>query len=92
MANKTADRNWQIDADPFMVDDDEAIGEAVFEAVRILTRIGGAIIIAANREEVAPEHYVTTGIMMRWTSYAPAKRLPKDEPQAEEPVAGEVAA
>lgn len=85
----SSDRNWQIDADPFMVDDEE-IGEALFEAVRILTRIGGAVIVAANREEVAPDLYATTGLLFKWTSYAPAKRLPKDEPvdePAEDPVA-----
>lgn len=88
MARQTQDRNWQVDGDPFLVNDEEAVVQTINEAMLILTRIGGAVIIVAQREEVAPDMWQTTGYAVRWSSYAPGARLKTvdDEPVGE-PVA-----
>jgi hypothetical protein len=68
-----SDRNWQIDGDPFVVHPDELEIE-LHQATAILARIGGAIIVAAQREEIAPGHWVTTAYAFTWRSFAPAQR------------------
>lgn len=75
-------RQWTIDADPFFVDDEEELAHALGEAVTILTRIGGALMIVAQREEVAPDLWQTTGFAFKWSSYAPGKRASK-QPEVE---------
>lgn len=82
MSNQPKPRSWVIDGDPFLVDDDETLAASVHEALTILSRIGGAITILANREQVAPEHWHTTSYVFRWNSFAPARRLePVSEPE-----------
>lgn len=80
MARTSAPRNWQLDADPFAVEEIEDLHAAIVEATQILSRIGGAIVIVADREQVADEMYVTSRYLFRWNSYAPAKRA---EPQVQ---------
>lgn len=79
-------RNWIVDGDPFVVDDEEELFGALSEATTILTRIGGAVIIVAQREEVAPDMWHTSGFAFKWASYAPGKRAEVKEP---EPVASD---
>lgn len=82
MSNDPKPRNWTIDADPFLVENDEEVAQAFLEAMVILNRIGGAVVIAADREQISPDHWQTTGFMFRWTSFAPAKRIdPEDVPE-----------
>ena len=90
MARQTQDRNWQVDGDPFLVNDEETLFQTLQEAVTILTRIGGAVLIVAQREEVAPDMWHTTGFGLRWESYAPGRRVKPAEP-VEEPVAASAA-
>ena len=70
----TKDRTWQIDGDPFDVEDLDSLHAAIQEAAQILGRIGGAVIIVADREEIAPDMWATTRYLFRWSSYAPGKR------------------
>lgn len=90
MSTTPQPRNWTIDAHPFLVENDEEAVQAFVEASVILKRIGGAIVIAADREQISPDHWQTTGYLFRWTSFAPAKRIEPEvalpEPEAE-PVA-----
>ena len=51
MARTSAPRNWQLDADPFAVEEIEDLHAAIVEATQILSRIGGAIVIVADREQ-----------------------------------------
>lgn len=81
MARSPAPRNWQLDADPFAVEELEDLHAAIVEATQILGRIGGAIVIVADREQVADEMYVTNRYIFRWSSYAPATK--KQEPVVE---------
>jgi hypothetical protein len=80
--NQPKPRSWIIDGDPFVVDDDATLEHALGEVITILSRIGGAVTILANREQIAPEHWHTTSYVLRWNSFAPARRLePVSEPE-----------
>jgi len=70
-----SDRTWVLDGDPFAIEDAQELELELHRCALILERIGGAVIIAAQRQEIAPGHYVTTGYAFRWSSYAPAQRL-----------------
>ena len=90
-----SDRTWVIDSDPFAVEDPHELEIELHRCAMILERVGGAVIIAAMRQEIADGHYVTTGYAFRWTSYTPATRMerpdnghePLEEP-VEEPSSG----
>lgn len=77
----SADRSWQIDGDPFLTTPEE-LEEEIHSAAVVLSRVGGVVLIAAQREEVAPQHYVTTGYVFTWRSYAPARRMEPVETEA----------
>lgn len=86
MTRTPKDRIWTIDEDPLVADDQSELSYALAEAAAILRRVGGAITILPDREEIAPEIYQTTRYIFKWSSYAPAKRA--EVPEAvEEPVA-----
>jgi hypothetical protein len=82
-----SDRTWIIDGDPFTVDPDELPIE-LHRCAMVLERIGGVVIVAAQRQEIAEGHYVTTGYAFRWSSYAPAQRL-STEDNGHEPITEE---
>lgn len=79
----TQPRTWSIHADPLVVglEDQDIVYEALTEITTILTRIGGAVIIAADREQIAPGMWQTTGLICKWESFVPGKRLPDPEPE-----------
>lgn len=81
MSTPSKDRSWTIDGDPFSVDSDdvELLGSALTEAMVILSRIGGAVIIAAERHEIHPGHFVPGKYHFTWKSFMPAKRQPVTE-------------
>lgn len=78
------DRQWWVDGDPLVCDDEEELSQALGDAVRILTRIGGGFSIVAQREEVQPGYFQTQGFVFKWSSFVPAKR---QEEVALEPIA-----
>lgn len=80
----TQPRTWAIDGDPLTVglQDQDELYAAMTEAVSILTRIGGSVIIAAERTQIAPDVWQTTGYIFKWSSFFPGKRL---EPMEQEP-------
>lgn len=79
----THPRTWTIDADPMLVglEDQDLVFEALTEITTILTRIGGAVIIAADRTEVAPDMWQTTGLICKWESFVPGKRMKPQDPE-----------
>lgn len=77
----SAHRTWQLDGDPFLTSPEDLEVE-LHQAANILARVGGVILIAAQREEIAPDHFVTTGYAFTWRSYAPARRMEPVETEA----------
>lgn len=90
--SKQQERTWTVDSDPFVVEshDSGELFASLLEATQILSRIGGVVMIAAVREEVAEDLFQTVRYAFRWNSYAPAKRMDKPQPVPDpdpEPVA-----
>lgn len=80
----TQPRQWTVDADHFVVDfsDEDELWAALMETRSILGRIGGSMIIAANREQIGPDLWETTGFVFKWSSFMPGQRQ-KPEPDPE---------
>ena len=82
-------RTWEADFVVPIVDDGELVGHqldreacsAVFmELDSILYRLGGAVLIAAKREEQADGTWVTTGVRVSYESWVPpVQRAPQPE-------------
>lgn len=87
-------RDWYIPVSPFSDDDQNVLAEELGRIIYLLTRLGGAQSIVADRQEVEPGVFMTVGFMCRYESYAPAKRYeePAVEDEAEESVPVEAAA
>lgn len=84
----TQPRQWIIDGDPFRVglEDQQDVHDALVEATAILTRIGGSIIVAAERAQIAPDIWETSAYIFKWSSFFPGKRIePTTEPQVDDP-------
>lgn len=89
MSNRNVqDRNWWIEGDPLLCDDEESISQALTDAVTILSRIGGGFQIVAQRKEVSPGNWQNTGFICQWVSFVPGERYSEPDEQADvvEPV------
>lgn len=87
MGRQTQDRDWflHLDGDPmYVASDDEQLGRALAECHTILSRIGGGIVIGANRAELAPGVWETVGFSFRWVSFMPGVRFVEDDEQVED--------
>lgn len=76
-------QDWDITADTLDVDitDDDAIVARLYEWVKVLKLVGGIFGAQAIRREIAPGHFVTDAVRLHWDSFAPAERLPREEPE-----------
>ena len=61
---------------PIPPDDED---RAFLHAAGLLRTVGGALQTVPVRVEVEPERFITVGYRFRWTLFAPAQHLPKDE-------------
>lgn len=84
----TQPRQWEIDGNPLVVglEDQDELMQALVEATTILTRIGGSVIVAAERTQIAADVWQTSGFIFKWSSFFPGKRM---EPTMEPPVAAD---
>lgn len=85
----TQPRTWNIDGDPLVIglDDQEELMQALVEATTILTRIGGSVIVAAERTQIATDVWQTSGFIFKWSSFFPGKRMEPTplEPDVDDP-------
>jgi hypothetical protein len=79
-ANQPSSRQWVIE-NSYDPETGELLSsvdqQAAFRLQRlaiVLADIGGTLAVVADREEVQPGIYVTTRIVIRWESFAPARR------------------
>lgn len=82
MSRNVQDRNWWVEGDPLIVDDEESLGQALGDVVTILTRVGGGFNVVAQRREVAPGNWQNVGFVFQWVSYVPGERYQEPEPEA----------
>jgi hypothetical protein len=52
--------------------DRNEVREALLDLEGTVHRLGGVLTISAVREQIAPDEYVTTGMVMVYDSFAPA--------------------
>lgn len=81
-------REWSVPWDlqingPQLPLDEQDMVQKLADLWPVLRDIGGVAMVAAARQEIAPNVYVTTGLRVRHESYAPAAR--QEQPQDEEP-------
>lgn len=65
--------------DGFVRHDRDEVREAMLDLEGTLYRLGGVVTMSVIREQVAPDEYITTGVVMLYDSFAPA-REPAREP------------
>lgn len=77
---------WELNGDPIQVPeaDQDALWQAVADAVTILRHIGGTVTVAPVRIELGPDVYKTVEYVFRWNSFVPPAREAQAEPVEEE--------
>ena len=101
-SNGKGTRTWRVDAPPLYDENGGLVredGEVVYGELNadevaamlvdvgtVVRMVGGVCTFGAQRVEVAPGQFETVAIVAQWSSYAPAQRVPKPEPAAEQPV------
>lgn len=93
-SEKPSRREWRFEpiADPesgqVIVGISDQLARQLSRLAIVLEDIGGAIAVASRRVEVEPGIYETLAVDVRWESFVPAQRQPREAPQPEpEPVA-----
>lgn len=94
MPDRPSQRIWTLEPerDPQTGED---LGEAsltaqlsnlLLELAPVVSRIGGVLAVAADRAEIEPDVFRTARIVVKWESFAPARRMkrPAAVPEAEE--------
>lgn len=65
--------------DGFIVHDRDEVRQCLLDLEGAVYQLGGIVTMAAQREQVAPDSYLTTGVRIIYNSYAPA--LAREEPE-----------
>ena len=56
----------------FIQHDRDEVRAALLDMEGALFQLGGVVVFSAVREEIGPNQYVTTGMLMTYESFAPA--------------------
>ena len=68
--------------DGLLEHDREEVRQNLMDLEGALYQLGGVVSISAIREEVGPDSYVTTGMIVQYDSFSPAaKRPPMSQPE-----------
>jgi hypothetical protein len=70
----------EIGPDGFVRHDREEVREALLDLEGAVFQLGGIVTMSSIREQIAPDQYVTTGVVMIYDSFAPARHV---EPESE---------
>jgi hypothetical protein len=70
----------EIGPDGFVHHDRDEVREALLDLEGAVFQLGGIVTMSSIREQIAPDQYVTTGVVMIYDSFAPARE--RDEPEA----------
>jgi hypothetical protein len=75
----------ELTEDGFVTHDREEVRTALIDLEGALFQLGGLVTISAVREQIAPETFITTGMIMVYDSYSPSReREPADPDPVEE--------
>jgi hypothetical protein len=64
--------------------DREEVRQALLDLEGAIFQLGGVVTMSAIREQTGPDAYVTTGVVMAYDSFSPARETsePPEEPVA----------
>lgn len=65
--------------DGLIVHDRDEVRQNLLDLEGALYQLGGAVTISAIRQEIAPDSYVTTGMIVAYDSFAPAVKREEEE-------------
>lgn len=68
----------ELSDEGFVSHDREEVRQALLDLEGAMYQLGGLLTISAVRQEVAPESFVTTGMVMTYDSYAPKVTVPEE--------------
>lgn len=83
MSDRPSTRQWVIEA-PSEEEIGAQLARVLVDVAAVLARIGGVVAIGSDREEIAPDIFRTVRVVVRWESFAPARRLPPEPEDAVE--------
>jgi hypothetical protein len=70
--------------DGFITHDRDEVRTTLLDLEAAIFQLGGTMTLAAVREQIAPDQYVTTGVVIAYDSFAPARERPApSEPEAQ---------
>jgi hypothetical protein len=72
----------ELTEEGFISHDREEVRQALLDLEGAMHQLGGVLTISAVRQEVGPETFVTTGMVMTYDSYAP--KIPVAEQEVED--------
>lgn len=59
--------------------DRDEVRQNLLDLEGALFQLGGAMTVSAIREQIGPDSYVTTGMIVAYDSFTPAARRPSDD-------------
>lgn len=77
----------ELTPDGFMPHDRDEVRTALLDLEGTVYQLGGIVTMSAVREQIAPDTYMTTGVLLAYDSYAPTRERERehDEEHAETP-------
>ena len=62
-----------------MIHDRDEVRQNLLDLEGALYQLGGAMTVSAIREQIGPDSYVTTGMVVAYDSFTPAAKRPSDD-------------
>jgi hypothetical protein len=72
----------ELTEDGFLHHDRDEVRTCILDLEGAVFQLGGIVQMTAIRDQIAPGEYVTTGVVVAYDSYSPA-REPEPEPEPE---------
>lgn len=71
--------------DGFIVHDREEVRQCLLDLEGAVFQLGGIVTMSSIREQIAPDQYATTGVLIKYDSFAPARQIERDPEEVAEP-------
>lgn len=69
--------------DGFITHDREEVRTTLLDLEGAIFQLGGIVQLTAVREQIGPDVYATTGVVIAYDSFAPAVERPSERPSEE---------
>jgi len=71
--------------DGLITHDRDEVRQALLDMEGAIFQLGGVVTMSAIREQVGPDAYITTGVVMAYDSFAPARSEPSEAEEVQTP-------